>query len=62
MLPCICDLLQPDSSVTPVFDAMVKSGAVSSNMFSMQLCGTIDKGQQDIATGGKLVCYRVLDT
>eukprot|EP00117_Sycon_ciliatum_P011753 scpid61150/ scgid13092/ Beta-secretase 2; Aspartic-like protease 56 kDa; Aspartyl protease 1; Beta-site amyloid precursor protein cleaving enzyme 2; Down region aspartic protease; Memapsin-1; Membrane-associated aspartic protease 1; Theta-secretase len=49
-------LAKPSSAVTPVFDSLVSTGTVSSNMFSMQLCGTVDTARAlDISTGGKFV-------
>ena len=43
--------------MTPVYDALVESGLASSNIFSMQLCGTVERGKSDIATGGKMVSF-----
>lgn len=48
-------IAKPGGSVTPVFDYLVKAGRVS-NVFSMQLCGTVDKGRKlDVNTGGTVV-------
>ena len=41
--------------MTPVFDYLVRAGRVG-NVFSMQLCGTVDKGRKlDVSTGGTMV-------
>nr|AHF49001.1 BACE1 [Branchiostoma floridae] len=49
------EIARPDSTVEPFFDSMVKEGRVP-NIFSMQLCGTIDQGNTtDISVGGTMV-------
>lgn len=43
---------QPDSSVEPLFDAIVRNGIVN-DMFSMQLCGNKFNGTaQGVLVGG----------
>ncbi|XP_062499743.1 beta-secretase 1-like [Corticium candelabrum] len=48
-------LSRPGGSVTPVFDYLVNDHRVG-NIFSMQLCGTVDKGTNlDVSIGGTMV-------
>ena len=59
-----CVFLQPDSSVQPFFDSMIKTYGIQ-NLFSMQLCGTVFKqmNDSDLNMGGSLVrnAYKYLN-
>ncbi|XP_078671843.1 beta-secretase 1-like [Branchiostoma floridae x Branchiostoma belcheri] len=49
------EIARPDSTVEPFFDSMVKEGNIP-DIFSMQLCGTIDQGNTtDISVGGTMI-------
>ncbi|CAH1797694.1 unnamed protein product [Owenia fusiformis] len=49
------EIARPDNSVEPFFDTLVRERDVP-NLFSMQLCGTLDKNKQtDVSMGGSMV-------